>query len=954
MDFKKSTIQHSEQKYAKMLKGETPPPYDGSVKVGSSDTYSSKRNAYTNRLSRENSEFNSAVRKVNDTKNARLRNENDALEGKAMARYKLFKMLKTVAFLLPIVLAVFTGINIFSNKTLYDQITGVPYIFFWIVFALAMLVGAVMLIRSLNQKEIYHNRNRIDGSVKYSALAILVVVAVLAVAILFVSLTTGLVSQSDDFSFVDNNGQIYLTGYDGNAPVVVLPDNIEGRDYLIAEGAFKNRDDIVSVTIPTSVIMICEDAFDGCNIKSLTILARNTDANVSTSKEDATVIGDLIVLKNAFGEDSNLNIEEINVPAEALGLFKFGTSLKSATVNSGSEVSKNTFFGCSSLKSVVINSGIQEIGYGAFRRCDSLEEITIPFVGKNRNPDQIYHTTFGYIFGDEDDDGYMESVSGNYVTSNTNSEYTCQGGYGFVVPASLKKVIVTDQETVVDKAFINCDLIEEIVYEKTITAIGLNAFENCAKIKAMPDYELSELSKGAFKGCTSLESIKIPSSLTIIGEYTFYGCAGLKSITIPNTVTEIRYGAFGKCDSLEEITVPFIGKNNAPTEARLRVFGYIFGDTSDNNSMSSSSSKYLTSSTDSEYTSQNGYIFLVPQSLKRVTVTDQSTICDYAFVNCDLIERITYEIPATHIGAYAFSDCASLESVPENTVSTISDRAFQNCSSLKTIDLDRVTSIGESAFNGCSAFQSITLNSVIEINKNAFSKCSALESLTLSDALTTIRSYAFSECSALKVVSIPQNVNTIETGAFSNCKGIVEIYFNAKDFADLKSNNLIFSNAGQNESGIKVVIGKDATRLPGYLLFPNANKIAENPNVTSLTFEEGSVCTTIGKYVFYGSTSLKSVELSSGITTIATYAFSSCHALESITIPSSVKLIETKAFYNCTRLSDVVFQSSYGWYRSSYSNPSSGSKTQIDNLSNTSTASSYLKSTYDDYYWHHN
>ena len=116
MDFKKTTRQHADRKYIQMLDGSTPPPYEGDVEIDASRTYSSKRDRYYNRLSQERSEFNSALSKVQSAEGARLRKEEADIEAKARSRYKLFKMLKTIAFLLPLLLVVLTGINIFSNK----------------------------------------------------------------------------------------------------------------------------------------------------------------------------------------------------------------------------------------------------------------------------------------------------------------------------------------------------------------------------------------------------------------------------------------------------------------------------------------------------------------------------------------------------------------------------------------------------------------------------------------------------------------------------------------------------------------------------------------------------------------------------------------------------------------------------------------------------------------------
>ena len=61
------------------------------------------------------------------------------------------------------------------------------------------------------------------------------------------------------------------------------------------------------------------------------------------------------------------------------------------------------------------------------------------------------------------------------------------------------------------------------------------------------------IGEGAFKDCTSLESIDIPNSVTEIDGYAFGGCTSLESIDIPNSVTEIGEVAFEDCTSLKSI-----------------------------------------------------------------------------------------------------------------------------------------------------------------------------------------------------------------------------------------------------------------------------------------------------------------------------------------------------------------------------------------------------------------
>ena len=53
-------------------------------------------------------------------------------------------------------------------------------------------------------------------------------------------------------------------------------------------------------------------------------------------------------------------------------------------------------------------------------------------------------------------------------------------------------------------------------------------------------------------GCSSLESITIPDSVTSIGDGAFRGCSSLKNIVIPDSVTSLGDNVFYGCDELEK------------------------------------------------------------------------------------------------------------------------------------------------------------------------------------------------------------------------------------------------------------------------------------------------------------------------------------------------------------------------------------------------------------------
>lgn len=66
----------------------------------------------------------------------------------------------------------------------------------------------------------------------------------------------------------------------------------------------------------------------------------------------------------------------------------------------------------------------------------------------------------------------------------------------------------------------------------------------------------SSANTGAFHICTSLVSIKLPPTITIIGDSTFFGCTALKSIGALTNVVKIRRFAFNETQAFEELYVP--------------------------------------------------------------------------------------------------------------------------------------------------------------------------------------------------------------------------------------------------------------------------------------------------------------------------------------------------------------------------------------------------------------
>lgn len=87
-----------------------------------------------------------------------------------------------------------------------------------------------------------------------------------------------------------------------------------------------------------------------------------------------------------------------------------------------------------------------------------------------------------------------------------------------------------------------------------VTVVEAGAFDGCQTLETIkiPD-TVTYIGSYCFADCTSLSSVQLSSSLESIEEKTFSGCYSLQEIYIPNSVDKICYKAFENCTELTAI-----------------------------------------------------------------------------------------------------------------------------------------------------------------------------------------------------------------------------------------------------------------------------------------------------------------------------------------------------------------------------------------------------------------
>lgn len=428
------------------------------------------------------------------------------------------------------------------------------------------------------------------------------------------------------------------------------------------------------------------------------------------------------------------------------------------------------------LTSITIPEGVESIGESAFSGCSKITSVTIP----------------------------------SSVTSIERAAFNCSR---LTEIYNFSKLNITAGSSENGAVAINAKVVHTSSKDKTNLKNSNNVVYYISgeeKIAIAPiDYNVGELAldsdctsveAGAFGDSVNFTSIRIPSSVTSIGENAFRACYRLAEVYNFSELNITSGSSDNGCVALYAKVVHTTDDASKLVKSNGVVY---YKDNSDTIAIAPTTYSASTITISSDCEEINGFAFFFCEKLKSVTFSAKiSSIGSYAFGLCSGLKNITIPKKVTKIDAATFMMCTNLESIviPEG-VTSIEEMAFYNTnlasvtipasvesvgpgafygSSLKEVTIpSSVTSIGKYAFRNCWNLKNITFDKDVNLNSfgyGVFFNCTSLTKITVPNGVSYIEG-TFANCSGLKSVVIPSSVTSINEYTFQDCSNLEIVYY---------------------------------------------------------------------------------------------------------------------------------------------------------------------------------
>ncbi len=739
-----------------------------------------------------------------------------------------------------------------------------------------------------------------------------------------------------------------VLSYAGAGTHVIVPAKWEGKAVTaIGAHAFKGCASLLTVKLPDSIKTVGTSAFSGCvKLQSVNLTAGCTSVGAYAFSRCERLVSFGTVASLAEIADGTFlgcgMLEEITVSPDvtAIGAYAFSGCGALTTLELGDKIlsiGEYAFSDCTSLAAFHIPRALEELGNGALTGCSSTVEIS----GGNRKYKVVAGNLYGefgttllkYVPGEKGEStvtlpGGVTTIAANAFYGNdtlktldlrgitleagalagmraleeltmdtlpTGNPFlayffgaptgTANGSTGVFVPASLHTLnLASEQRRIEDNAFYGCTglktvtgissvryigagafaytAIETLKIPATVTAIGEGAFNRCESLRSL-EIEADNRAYAAFDGCLYDKSLRrllvvprqkttiaFPDSVTEIASGAFFR-SGVKEVVVPASVKTIGAGAFAEAAALEHLSVPFIGASATENTYML----YIFGGTIRGSKNADGSVDYSADNTGA-----------APATLKKLTVTGTLTaVPDFAFAYLEDTAEFALTGEITAIGMYAYYRTApEVVKIPA-TVTQIGDYAFASMSNLKEVTVPGSVGagLGIAVFYSNSALEIIRFEEGVTVIPRA-----TCYPYTARDSTTGNTIYS----SSLKEVYLPASLVEIGEMAFAYMgtytSGTLNTRFSDELRFTLPANGALkmLGKGAFYMSSVKNLTLPATLEEVGELCFAFCGKLA---NIAFGNEKDGSALKTLGAASFVSCTGLDTMTIYKKVTATA-------------------------------------------------------------------------------------
>lgn len=445
----------------------------------------------------------------------------------------------------------------------------------------------------------------------------------------------------------------------------------------------------------------------------------------------------------------------------------------------------------------------------------------------------------------------------------------------------------------------------------TVTKIGEGAFAQVAGLKTIiiPG-SVKEIGTNAFTNNLTLETVIMEEGVQIIGATAFSNCQKLKNISMPESLLEIKYGAFYKCLLVEKIKIP-----SKITKIERDTFG------------GANSLKEIVLSDNTEIILSGAFAFT---SFEEIVLPKKIKEIESGVFNGNL--KLSNIMVEGENPQYVYETGMLMSKNKENIV-FISDKYLKDINIFTipegirkfNISLNNYTNItkiiipetieyvsGENLPISINEIELVSTNTKYSVNKNKkilYTKdtkemviCySKEENIDLrEEEILKIGNFAFKQATNAQYIILPNLLKSIGTQVFNTCKRVEEIKIGANV-------NYIDPLFKYGNSHGKVTIEKENLK---YMVENNVLYSKDKTKLYSVLYLiEGSFyldekVQEVDDFAFHNQYEMTDINISKSVKEIKR-SFNYCNKLTKINIPNNVKKIDNNAFTQCNNVESI-------------------------------------------------